>query len=129
MRHAEFGSVEFSRSDKLPAEATPCNKIVMSRNESEDLQHSAGAIASQRRPSHFLFPNRLRDGCGEDFLARTVQVELGLLRDSARSQTSLAKAASLPNHRLTLEMNSVSQFGEDVLLWEHFQKKPDGFFV
>ena len=26
-------------------------------------------------------------------------------------------------------MNSVSQFGEDALLWEHFQKKADGFFV
>ena len=49
--------------------------------------------------------------------------------NSARSQTSLAKPASLPNHGLTLEMNSVSQFGEDILLWEHFHKKTDGFFV
>src|SRR5438045_5245018 len=38
MRHTELGSVELSKSDKLPAQATPCNEIVMSRNESEDLQ-------------------------------------------------------------------------------------------
>src|SRR5438874_519180 len=32
--------------------------------------------ASQSLPSHFVLPNRLRDGCGEDFLARTVQVQV-----------------------------------------------------
>jgi FkbM family methyltransferase len=52
-----------------------------------------------------------------------------LKKNMQRSEVAVANNNRFQNHRLAMEMNSYSQFGEDLLLWEFFGAKSEGFFV
>jgi hypothetical protein len=45
------------------------------------------------------------------------------------SLVAVANYGRFLHHGFAMEMNSYSQFGEDLLLWEYFGARPEGFFV